>query len=63
MIYLQSLLDDFKSFLQQEDGVTAIEYGLIASLIGLAIIAGTTLLGTNLNAKFTTIATTIAAAI
>ncbi|HQT81185.1 Flp/Fap pilin component [Ferrovum sp. JA12] len=63
MEYFQCLMDELKSFIKQEQGVTAIEYGLIASLIGLAIIAGTTLLGSNLNAKFTTIATTIAAAI
>lgn len=36
-----------------EAGVTAIEYGLIASLIALAIIVGATLLGVNLGALFT----------
>jgi len=35
-----------------ERGVTAIEYGLIASLVALAIIVGATLLGVNLNALF-----------
>jgi len=63
MKYIERFYQQLHSFLIKEDGVTAIEYGLIASLIGLAIIAGTTLLGSNLNAKFTTIATTIAAAI
>ncbi|MDE1891587.1 MAG: Flp family type IVb pilin [Betaproteobacteria bacterium] len=63
MKYIEQLYQQLHSFLIEEDGVTAIEYGLIASLIGLAIIAGTTLLGSNLNAKFTTIATTIAAAV
>ena len=42
--------------LDDEDGVTAIEYGLIASLVGLAIIVGVGLLGTNLGALFTAIA-------
>lgn len=42
--------------LNDEDGVTAIEYGLIASLVGLAIIVGVGLLGTNLGTLFTTIA-------
>jgi pilus assembly protein Flp/PilA len=37
---------------ESERGVTAIEYGLIASLVALAIIVGATLLGTNLNALF-----------
>lgn len=42
--------------LDNEDGVTAIEYGLIAALVGLAIIVGVGLLGTNLGALFTNIA-------
>lgn len=36
-------------FLRDESGVTAIEYGLIATLVGVAIIAGATVLGTTLN--------------
>ncbi len=39
-------------FLKEEDGVTAIEYGLIASLIAVAIIAAVTLIGTNLQGTF-----------
>jgi len=39
--------------LKSERGVTAIEYGLIASLIALAIITGATLLGVNLGNLFT----------
>ena len=35
-----------------ERGVTAIEYGLIASLIAIGIIVGVTLVGTNLNSLF-----------
>ena len=42
--------------IRSEKGVTAIEYGLIASLIALAIIAAVTLVGTNLNTLFGTIA-------
>jgi pilus assembly protein Flp/PilA len=38
--------------IRSERGVTAIEYGLIAALIALAIIVGITLVGTNLNALF-----------
>jgi pilus assembly protein Flp/PilA len=41
---------------ESERGVTAIEYGLIASLVALAIIVGATLLGVNLNALFSYIA-------
>jgi pilus assembly protein Flp/PilA len=36
-------------------GVTALEYGLLASLIGLAIVAAVTTFATDLSAMFTTI--------
>lgn len=39
-----------------KEGVTAIEYGLIAALIAVAIIAAVTLLGTNLSTTFNMIA-------
>jgi len=39
-------------FAKDESGATAIEYGLIATLIGVAIILGATALGTQLNAVF-----------
>jgi pilus assembly protein Flp/PilA len=45
-----------KQFARDEEGVTAIEYGLIAALIAVVIIGGVQLVGTNLNALFTTIA-------
>lgn len=41
-----------KTFAREEDGVTAIEYGLIASLIAIVIIASVTLVGTQLQAVF-----------
>jgi pilus assembly protein Flp/PilA len=45
----------FARFLNDEAGATAIEYGLIAAGISIAIIAAVNGLGTNLNAKFTSI--------
>jgi pilus assembly protein Flp/PilA len=45
----------FKNFLADESGATAIEYGLIAAGIALAIIATVNGLGTRLNSKFTSI--------
>jgi pilus assembly protein Flp/PilA len=45
----------FSKFLSDESGATAIEYGLIAAGIALAIIAVVNGLGTNLNEKFSTI--------
>ena len=44
-----------KKFWSDESGATAIEYGLIAAGISLAIIAVVNGLGTNLNGKFTEI--------
>jgi pilus assembly protein Flp/PilA len=45
-----------KRFLKNEDGATAIEYGLIAALIGVAIIAAVTTVGTNLDGTFDKVA-------
>ena len=44
-------------FVKDESGATAIEYGLIAAGISVAIIAVVNGIGTNLNAKFTSINT------
>ena len=49
----------FARFIKDESGATAIEYGLIAALIAVALIAGASTLGTNLNTTFNTIGTTI----
>jgi pilus assembly protein Flp/PilA len=46
-------------FVRDESGATAIEYGLIAALIAVVIITALTTLGTTLNAKFQSIATTL----
>ena len=44
------LIKFIKSFTREEDGVTAIEYGLIAALIAVVIIGAVTAVGTNLAA-------------
>ena len=44
-------------FVKEESGATAIEYGLIGSLIAIAIIAGAGTLGTQLDTTLTGIAT------
>jgi pilus assembly protein Flp/PilA len=46
-------------FVKDESGATAIEYGLIAAGISLAIIAIVNGLGANLNTKFTAINTSL----
>ena len=45
----------FARFLKDESGATAIEYGLIAALISVALIAGATTLGTSLKDTFNAI--------
>lgn len=57
------MLEMMKRFVRDEEGVTAIEYGLIAALIAVVIIASAGLVGTNLDAVFDHIATTLGAAI
>ena len=52
----------FARFARNESGATAVEYGLIAALIGVVIIAGATALGTALNTKFTNIGSSVTAA-
>ena len=47
-------------FIGDQSGVTAIEYGLIASLIAVAIIVAVTLTGTDLTATFNSIAGNLA---
>jgi pilus assembly protein Flp/PilA len=48
-----------KRFLKDESGATAIEYGLIAALIAVVIIAGLSAVGSSLNTTFTNIATSV----
>ena len=46
----------FRRFLANESGATAIEYGLIAGLIAVVIIASVKLVGERIDAKFNIIA-------
>ena len=46
------LVQSLRSFVRDEVGAAAIEYGLIAALIAIAIIVGATLLGTSLDGLF-----------
>jgi pilus assembly protein Flp/PilA len=52
----------FVRFVKDDSGVTAIEYGLIAGLIGVVIIAAVTTVGTDLKGIFTAVATALTAA-
>ena len=48
-----------KNFISDESGATAIEYGLIAALISVVIIGVLTNVGSNLNTKFGSVATSL----
>ena len=48
-----------KSFMEDESGSTAIEYGLLAALIGVVVIGAVTAVGTNLRGKFDTISNAV----
>lgn len=49
----------FRDLFANEDGATAIEYGLIAALVAVAAIGAMTALGTSLEGKFTQVSTAI----
>jgi pilus assembly protein Flp/PilA len=54
---LAALMDE--SILRNEDGATAIEYGLIAALIAVAAVTVMDTVGTNLTGVFTTVANSL----
>lgn len=50
----------FTRFAQDESGATAIEYGLIAALISVGVIAALQTIGTNLKTAFNSVGTALA---
>ncbi|HUC66492.1 MAG TPA: Flp family type IVb pilin [Stellaceae bacterium] len=50
------MLSKISNLMRDESGATAIEYGLIAALISVVIIAAITLVGTKLSTVFNTVA-------
>ena len=55
-------LNWLKSFIEKDEGVTAIEYGLIAALIAVVIILAVTLVGTQLEITFNAISAALVTA-
>jgi pilus assembly protein Flp/PilA len=49
---IQALINSMRT---EEDGATAVEYGLMVSLIAVAIITAVGIIGTNLNDMFTAV--------
>ena len=50
------MIKKLMNFFKDEDGVTSVEYAIMAALIALVVITGATLLGVNTNATFETVA-------
>lgn len=49
---MKTIFTAVQAFVADEDGVTAIEYGLIAALVGVAMVTAATQLGTQISATF-----------
>jgi len=56
------MINTIKSFMKDESGATAIEYGLIAALVAVAIIGALTVLGSQLSVIFTKVSTELSTA-
>jgi pilus assembly protein Flp/PilA len=54
------MLNQIMRFVKEEDGATAVEYGLMVSLIAVVIIGAVTAIGANLVTRFGTVAGAIA---
>ncbi|MBI4642332.1 MAG: Flp family type IVb pilin [Deltaproteobacteria bacterium] len=59
---MKNLLTKIKNFVHEEEGASAVEYGLLVALIAVVIIGAVTALGNALSAQFTAVANTIAGA-
>ena len=59
---MKNFSQSFKNFWADEEGATAIEYGLLAALIAVAIVGTVTTLGGSLNALFTRVSTALTTA-
>lgn len=53
------MLSRIRTFLRDEKGATAIEYGLIAALVAVVIIGAVTTMGSSISTTFTSIATAL----
>ncbi len=60
---MKTIFTAIQAFVADEDGVTAIEYGLIAALVGVGMVTAATALGEEISATFDAVVTKLAAAI
>jgi pilus assembly protein Flp/PilA len=54
---MTTMMKSLKALMQDDSGATAIEYGLLLALISLALIAGASVVGTQIDALFTDVST------
>jgi pilus assembly protein Flp/PilA len=54
-LMMSKIVSAVKAFVADENGVTAIEYGLIAALVGVAIVGAVKLLGAEISTTFNTV--------
>lgn len=50
---MKALIEKAKAFLADEQGATAVEYGMMVALIAAVIVVAVTAIGTQLDTKFT----------
>ena len=60
---MKTIFTAIQAFVADEDGVTAIEYGLIAALIGVAMATAAATVGDEVRDAFTRVATALTAAL
>ncbi|MEJ2071537.1 MAG: Flp family type IVb pilin [Syntrophobacterales bacterium] len=54
---MNDLFTKMKTFIADEEGASAVEYGLLVAGIAVVVMASIYLIGTNLNAKYNDVAT------
>ena len=54
---MKDLFAKVKQFIREEEGASAVEYGLLVAGIAVVVMVSIYLIGTNLNAKFDSVAT------
>ncbi len=57
------MIHSFISFAKDEEGATAIEYGLIAALVSVAAIGALTAMGNSLSTMFNTVSSALSVAV
>jgi pilus assembly protein Flp/PilA len=57
---MKNLLTKAQAFIRDEEGASAVEYGLLVAGIAVAVMAAIYTIGTNLNTKFSSVATKLA---